>query len=304
MNNSILRLICMIIFFIIIAVLIFYSINISIDKFRYEKIDKSEKYIDIITSNIKTNDKIIFSLTTSPKRILKMKPVIDSILNQKVVPDMIRINIPKRFKRTNEKYIIPDFIKNNSRIKIFEYDEDYGPIMKILPTIMEYKDRDDVIIIYGDDDVLLLPNLIENYIKFIKYDPRTIYCLSGINYNKNKNFDILVNVDIPEGYMTVCLKSNIFKHTKMSIIDYFNQIKDNKDCFQSDDLTLGNYYAMNDKDVNQIFTNKINFYAWWDLDLDILGNGGDGLKDLNKGGHKNAYKRSYEYLKSKNLNFI
>jgi len=302
MNNSILRLICMIIFFIIIAVLIFYSINIGIDKFRYKKIEESEKYINQIASENKNNDKIIFSLTTSPKRILEMKPVIDSILNQKVVPDMIRINIPKRFKRTNEKYIIPDFIKNNSRIKIFEYDEDYGPIMKILPTIMEYKDRDDVIIIYGDDDVLLLPNLIENYMKFINYDSNIIYCLSG--YDKNKNFDILQNVNIPEGYMTVCLKSNIFKHTKMSILDYFNKIKDNKDCFQSDDLTLGNYYAMNDIDVNQIFTNKINFDAWWDLDLDILGNTGDGLKDLNKGGHKNAYKRSYEYLKSKNLNFI
>lgn len=45
-------------------------------------------------------------------------------------------------------------------------------------------------------------------------------------------------VNIVEGFATVCLKSNIIK---TSIIEYYNIIKDNKDCFQSDDLTLSNF---------------------------------------------------------------
>lgn len=44
--------------------------------------------------------------------------------------------------------------------------------MKVLPTIMDYKDDDHTIIIYGDDDVLTLPLTIENYLDFMIKDSK------------------------------------------------------------------------------------------------------------------------------------
>lgn len=217
---------------------------------------------------------IIFSITTSPKRILLMEKTINSILNQSVSPTLIRINIPKVFKRTGESYIIPTFISNNPKIKIYEYEEDYGPIMKVLPTIMDYKDDDHTIIIYGDDDVLTLPLTIENYLDFMIKDSKNIYCLSGFNFMNDNSFNNRVN--IVEGFATVCLKSNIIK---TSIIEYYNIIKDNKDCFQSDDLTLSNFFAMNKIKLYQVYTEKANIDLWWNSGCELnYGNLKDGLK--------------------------
>ena len=291
---------------LIFTICIIYNIN---ENDRYKRLENLENFIDI--SNISNNNKykIIFSITTSPQRILKLKPVIDSILEQEV--DILRINIPKIFKRTGEKYKIPDFIKNNNRIKIFEYDEDYGPTMKVLPTLMEHKDDDNTIIIYGDDDVRILPHLVKTYIKFIKFYPKYIYGMSGLNDFLSKKFepfyDILNSKLIFEGFMTVAFQSNIFKNfNKMSLIDYYNEIKNNKDCFQSDDLILSNFYEMQEFDRKKISTNKVNSNIWIsNMEyFDILGNFGDGLKDLNNGGHKETYKRAYKYLEDKNLAFL
>ena len=64
------------------------------------------------SSKIKKECTIIVSITTSPRRIKLMKNTLDSILNQTHPPDLIRINIPKQFKRTGQYYDIPKFIKN------------------------------------------------------------------------------------------------------------------------------------------------------------------------------------------------
>ena len=250
---------------------------------------------------------IIFSITTSPKRILLMEKTINSILNQSVPPTLIRINIPKIFKRTGESYIIPPFISNNPKIRIYEYEEDYGPIMKVLPTIMDYQNDDHTIIIYGDDDVLTLPLTIENYLDFMIKDSKSIYCLSGINYINNEFINytdkaILNKVNIVEGFATVCLKSNIIK---TSIIEYYDKIKYNKDCFQSDDLILSNFFAMNNINSYQVYSSKANKELWWSSGCELTyGNLKDGLKNLNKGGHFETYKRAYKILFQNRLNYL
>jgi GR25 family glycosyltransferase involved in LPS biosynthesis len=268
-----------------------------------------KKYENKIKMKILDIHNIIFSITTSPKRILLMEKTINSILNQSVPPTLIRINIPKIFKRTGESYIIPAFISNNPKIKIYEYDEDYGPIMKVLPTIMDYQNDDHTIIIYGDDDVLTLPLTIENYLDFMMKDSKSIYCLCGINYiNNNFNYInneikiVLNKVNIVEGYATVCLKSNIIKK---SIIEYYNIIKDNKDCFQSDDLILSNFYAMNNINSYQVYSSKANKELWWSSGCDLnYGNLKDALKNLNQGGHFETYKRAYQILIKNNIDYL
>jgi len=110
------------------------------------KIEERELFENLNTAD--HNYRVIVSLTTSPSRINTIEKTLNTILNQSYPPDLIRINIPKTFKRTGETYTIPSFIKDNSKIKIYEYDEDYGPIMKFLPACIDYKDDDNTIIIY------------------------------------------------------------------------------------------------------------------------------------------------------------
>ena len=304
-SNKIVFLICLVTL-LTLSVLIFIFIKSII--LQNKLYNENIKLLGHITDEkIKNNkDKIIISLTTSPTRILLMEPVINSILKQSYSPDIIRINIPKIFKRTGKTYKIPDFIKNNPKIKIFEYDEDYGPIMKCLPTLLDYKNDDNIIIIYCDDDTLLLPKTIETYLKFIIYNPQSVYCLSGFKYNNNNwiytsKDKVLEKIDVPEGFMSVCLKSNILKNIS-SFEDYYNEIKKNKDCFQSDDFIIGNYFTLNNIDINIIKTNDVSMEKWWASDNELsYGNTGDGLKHLNKGGHKNAYKRCSDFLIKKKI---
>ena len=253
-------------------------------------------------------NKIIVSMTTSPKRMLLMKPVIESILNQTHPPNLIRINIPKIFKRTNQTYSIPSFISGNPKIKVYTYDEDYGPIMKILPTLIEYKNDNDKIIIYGDDDVLMLPKMIENYLDFILYNPSNVYCLSGMNIRNNKiteaNTDnkFINRADIAEGYMSVCLKSNIINK---SFMDYYNLVKQYKDCFQSDDLIISNFFGMNKLNRFVIYTETVNRKIWWKSGCELKhGKFDDALQNINIGGHVLTYLRVCDILKKNNLYYV
>ena len=83
--------------------------------------------------------KVIISFTTSPERLEKIEPMVNSILNQSIKPDLFLLNIPKIFKRTNERYTIPKFVKDNVTINIIH--NDCGPATKIIPTINYLKNN-------------------------------------------------------------------------------------------------------------------------------------------------------------------
>ena len=58
--------------------------------------------------------KYVISFTTSPLRIYKLEPVLNALVKQTRKPDLIVLNIPNRFKRTGERYIIARPLKSNS----------------------------------------------------------------------------------------------------------------------------------------------------------------------------------------------
>ena len=63
-------------------------------------------------------NKLIVSLTTIPSRINLLEPVLDSLLNQTVKPDLIYLNIPRKYNRFDNCSKIPSFIKNKERVRI------------------------------------------------------------------------------------------------------------------------------------------------------------------------------------------
>lgn len=263
-------------------------------------------------ANIEKDEKQIFivSITTSPRRIKLMQKTLESILSQSHPPDLIRINIPLKFKRTDQYYDIPDFIKNNPKIHVFQYEQDYGPIMKLMQTLLDYDDNPNVNIIYTDDDVLMLPNTIETYKKYIEINSNYVYCLSGFDFNltewtrdPNETF-----VTVPEGYMSVCLSSSIIKKIKQgySISDYYSFFSNNEFCFTSDDLMIGNFLAMNKIKIYRIYDDKANYSLWWNSGC-VLPYGtddGDGIMHMEQDQHFTRYNKAFQYLVENNMNFL
>jgi hypothetical protein len=77
-------------------------------------------------------DPVVLSLTTSPER-LKYVGFVLSLLDLTYVT-RIEISLPRRFGRTNAEYgPIPSDLSRNDKVFICWQDDDWGPIMKLLP---------------------------------------------------------------------------------------------------------------------------------------------------------------------------
>lgn len=250
---------------------------------------------------------VIVSITTSPKRILLMQDVINSILSQSHPPDLIRINIPNIYKRSKQSYQIPDYILDNPKIQIVRYEEDLGPIMKVLPTILDYSDHPNACIIYTDDDVLMLPNTIKTFLNYINNNPEIVYCLSGFNlerYNSWKRPRHGCFIDVVEGYMSVCLSNQIIKKLK-SIKEYYNLYRHDSNCIVSDDLLLSNFYSMKQLKKYKIYETDTNFDLWWISGNELsYGKENDAIQNIDPDQHFSRYIKVLHLLQSQGMNFL
>lgn len=143
---------------LIITILYYFGV------FRYFQLHSksSEKYIDNYKKLNKASktDKVIISFTTIPKRINKIKPMINSLLDQTVKVDGIYLNIPENIN--GEKYKIPK--EFNNILNIFTSGKDYGKSTKFIPTMLR-EDNSNTIIILLDDDYIYGKDFIETIVE-------------------------------------------------------------------------------------------------------------------------------------------
>ena len=121
-----------------------------------------------------SDKKIILSLTTTPKRIKNIEPVLKSLLDQTIKVDQIALNLPIK-PNCGKEYIIPQNYKKVCNI--FNCGKDYGPGTKFIPTLLREGDAETIIIlldddyIYGKDFIEQLVNLsTQNQTKCIESD--------------------------------------------------------------------------------------------------------------------------------------
>ena len=117
--------------------------------------------------------KVIVSLTTTPNRIQKIKPMIKSILNQTVRIDQIVLNIPH-----GQNFKVPKELEN--MINVYNCGRDYGSGTKCIPTILRENDSDTLIIML-DDKFIYGENFIKNVIEeFKRNSDSCLYCKGTI----------------------------------------------------------------------------------------------------------------------------
>lgn len=128
-------------------------------------------------------DGVSISFTSIPSRIADTRPTINSLLDQSVRPENIFIHIPGDPETTE----LPDFIKNNSAIKINWIKNDLGPATKLIPALEMVK-QDDLIIVL-DDDQVYPKRLVETYQKYSKELPDVAFCQVGWRVPKSFNHE-------------------------------------------------------------------------------------------------------------------
>ena len=195
--------------------------------------------------------KFIVSFTTSPTHINKCGPMINSILDQTRKPDLFLLNIPEKFARTGEFYVVPKYIRKS--LTVNRVDTDYGPATKILPSVMYLRDGtentkkydpENTRIIYLDDDIAYPKRMIETYERMIPPNDNNVWTSTGfdfVNMGLNGKRNHLDTATIAEGYGSVCVKLNTFGEDFEDYMKRYTAI-DNPVCRLSDDIILSNYY--------------------------------------------------------------
>lgn len=198
------------------------------------------------------NENLVVSLTTSPKRINKIKPMLDSIMAQTYKPDRIILNLPKVFERTGDTFDLPlpDFITQNKLIHV-NFCDDIGPATKIVSSL-PLVTNPNTYILSVDDDHYYPPYLLELYMKYTKIFPDCI--ITGSTFIDNKDrlegrwFRNITGkipqfsgklADLLEGFSGVLYRRDYFSKELLS--DFYKHINE-KSCRLGDDFYLSNLF--------------------------------------------------------------
>ena len=92
----------------------------------------------------------LISLTTTPGRISKLRPILCSLLDQSYRVEEIRINVPYHSCK-GEEYVIPKWLRKLKHVNICRTEKDWGPATKLIPTMLNKNNKDKKIIVVDDD---------------------------------------------------------------------------------------------------------------------------------------------------------
>jgi len=117
----------------------------------YPKLDKADK------------GRVVISLTTTPDRLKKLKPTINSLLDQTVRVDEIAVSVPY-----GKDYDVPKYIKDVAQV--YRYSVKYGDNGKLIP-IMLREGEEDTKIILVDDNMVYGKDFIEDIVAASNKEP-------------------------------------------------------------------------------------------------------------------------------------
>lgn len=207
--------------------------------------------------------RVVISLTTIPRRIHKLKPTLDSLLQNQTMPaNVIQINIPQTFLRTGAQFNSTDqypFLKHD-RIRIVRCI-DTGPSTKLLPTLATETDPSTLIIIV-DDDTIYPSNLVASMVAAHRVAPNhPLVAHPGDVLLSNRKEDFLPLPDPTakltrhqrlkccvhffEAFGGVGYRRGLFDQNAIDFQQYMAVALGNTTCFRSDDLLISNYFALN-----------------------------------------------------------
>lgn len=213
-------------------------------------------------------NKIYICLSTIPTRINDLKPVLESLINQTVTPNLIYINIPKKYNRfKNVKIKIPQFMNEGiikNKVKIFNVDKDYGPGTKFIGSLFNKNIKDNDLIVITDDDIVKHNDWLEKLVNC--YSENKICCFVEKNLGKQ----------IIWGYLGYIFQKKLLNLN--NLLEFYNNVK--SECILIDDHWLTGYCA-----YKKIFIHNIPIRRNSEINKELL-KGNDALVNIKGNEHR------------------
>lgn len=181
-------------------------------------------------------------MTTTPSRIDHIRPAIESVLSQSVTIIHLELNVPQRSVRTGEPYVIPEWMDDIDRLRVFRADRDYGPITKIAPTLLRYRGDNETYLWSVDDDCAYPQNQLELLLKGFDPDNHRIVTRHGGQIKDDGSVQMWygsTEVSMFEGFGGVLYPPGCIGD---DFEQYVTTTSDNADCRLSDDMVLSLYF--------------------------------------------------------------
>jgi hypothetical protein len=99
-----------------------------------------------------TRRRVVISLTTLPSRLERLRPVLNSLLDQDSPADDVVLALPAYSQRERRAYQIPDFIRKSRAVNVLQCGRDWGPATKLIP-VVQCEEPDTLVIAVDDDNV-------------------------------------------------------------------------------------------------------------------------------------------------------
>ncbi len=187
--------------------------------------------------------RIVVSLTTTPGRLKHINTTVASLNNQTMKPDKIYLNVPYKYAKTGESYVIPDELHNNPNLTINYVEKDYGPGTKLLGVLKVEQDPNTMIIIV-DDDITYDKDLIKYLYHGSQDHPNSVITFSGSKTINKWSYPTLNLFSPCSAQMFAGFSGALFMR-KFINDDVFNYPFVDKACFVSDDCYLSKHVQNN-----------------------------------------------------------
>ena len=125
--------------------------------------------------------RVVVSLSTVPDRIPNLKPTLDSLSNQTRPPDEIVLALPDFSLRQRKPYVVPEYLRSYSLVRILRCGRDWGPATKFIPVVQEElaAGRGDTRIMVLDDDRIYPRDALETFLHYSRQLPNAALCFRG-----------------------------------------------------------------------------------------------------------------------------
>ncbi|KAI9918181.1 hypothetical protein PsorP6_012793 [Peronosclerospora sorghi] len=188
--------------------------------------------------------RIVFSFTTTIRRIDEIQPTVHALVHQEGDGfDIIYVIIPQIYRYKTVK--IPSWL-----LKVIVLDTDFRPATKVLGTLLVEQDSD-TIIVYGDDDRHYPPQLSERVLYYThKYPNDAIAVLGGLisvedRFYCGRSLAVGLNsVSFVGGAGGVAVKRKFYGLGKATL-PVFQVANMSKACFLGDDYYLSYLLSRN-----------------------------------------------------------
>ena len=125
--------------------------------------------------------RVVVTLTTLPGRIHQIRKVLESLLQQTLAADEIRVYTPTHSAREQRAYATPPWLAAMApRVRLVRIEKDYGPATKVIPAVRDgLANGDDALLVVVDDDTLYPPRLLETFASWSRRFPDAVVSATG-----------------------------------------------------------------------------------------------------------------------------